>query len=301
MISNQFSELSVDQTPDNRNRGYAEVMRDQLYHEEKGRVERELADKAKAGELHVVGGQPEKKKGRWDSGKQEAPESENLGAASATPSQGSAPRKRLGFSALSADAATPRVARWDETPAHSTGAADATPSIDKWSSTPAAQTPRRNRWDETPKEGGLNDGSMTPGWGMETPARGSDDVKIEDTPSASKRRSRWDLTPSQTPNVAAATPLHSGGQTPSFTPSHPSQTPIGAMTPGGATPIGTAAMGMKTPAPHMIPMTPEQMQIYRWEKEIDDRNRPLTDEELESLFPPGYKVLVPPMNYIPLR
>ncbi|CAP37996.2 Protein CBG21228 [Caenorhabditis briggsae] len=298
-ISPDRADAFVDQTPDNRNRGYAEVMRDQRYHEEKGRVERELADRAKAGELHVTR-EPEKKKGRWDA--TEAPESsENLGAASATPSQGSAPRKRLGFASLSAEAATPRAARWDETPAHSTGAADATPSIDKWSSTPAAQTPRRNRWDETPKAD-LNDGSMTPGWGMETPARGaSDDVKIEDTPSASKRRSRWDLTPSQTPNVAAATPLHAGAQTPSFTPSHPSQTPIGAMTPGGATPIGTAAMGMKTPAPHMIPMTPEQMQIYRWEKEIDDRNRPLTDEELESLFPPGYKVLVPPMNYIPLR
>uniref|UniRef100_A0A1I7TWQ9 SF3b1 domain-containing protein n=1 Tax=Caenorhabditis tropicalis TaxID=1561998 RepID=A0A1I7TWQ9_9PELO len=299
-ISPDRTDAFIDQTPDNRSRDYGQVMREQMLHAEKDRVEREISDLAKSGELRVTG-QPEKKKGRWDA--QEAPDSssENLGAASATPSQGSAPRKRLGFASLSAEAATPRVARWDETPGHPTGAVDATPSADKWSTTPAAQTPRRNRWDETPKDGGLNDGSMTPGWGMETPARGSDDVKVEDTPSASKRRSRWDLTPSQTPNVAAATPLHAGSQTPSFTPSHPSQTPIGAMTPGGATPIGTAAMGMKTPAPHMIPMTPEQMQIYRWEKEIDDRNRPLTDEELESLFPPGYKVLVPPMNYIPLR
>ncbi|CAO4371687.1 unnamed protein product [Caenorhabditis nigoni] len=228
-VSPDRADVFVDQTPDNRNRGYAEVMSDQRYHEEKGRVERELADRGKAGELHVTR-EPEKKKGRWDA--TEAPESfENLGAASATPSQGSAPRKRLGFASLSAEAATPRAARWDETPAHSTGAADATPSVDKWSSTPAAQTPRRNRWDETPKAD-LNDGSMTPGWGMETPARGGD-VKIEDTSSASKRLSRWDLT---TPNVAAATPLHAGAQTPSFTPSHPSQTPIGAMTPGGATP-----------------------------------------------------------------
>ncbi|CAI5446674.1 unnamed protein product [Caenorhabditis angaria] len=299
-ISPDRVDAFVDQTPDHRSRGYAEVMKDQMFQEEKGRVERELADRAKSGDLHIshLPREPEKKKGRWDETPQNA---ENLGAGSATP-QGSAPRKRLGFSSISADAATPHVARWDETPAHSMGAADATPSVDKWSSTPAAQTPRRNRWDETPKEN-LGDGSMTPGWGMETPARGgpNDDIKIEDTPSASKRRSRWDLTPSATPAAGSATPLQAGGATPSFTPSHPSQTPIGAMTPGGATPIGTAAMGMKTPAAHQIPMTPEQMQIYRWEKEIDDRNRPLSDEELDALFPPGYKVLVPPMNYIPMR
>lgn len=41
-------------------------------------------------------------------------------------------------------------------------------------------------------------------------------------------------------------------------------------------------------------MTPEQLQAYRWEREIDERNRPLTDDELETLFPPGYKILQPP-------
>jgi Splicing factor 3B subunit 1. len=41
-------------------------------------------------------------------------------------------------------------------------------------------------------------------------------------------------------------------------------------------------------------MTPEQIQAYRWEREIDERNRPLTDDELEAMFPPGYKVLQPP-------
>ena len=29
------------------------------------------------------------------------------------------------------------------------------------------------------------------------------------------------------------------------------------------------AMNMATPLPSQIPMTPEQMQAYRWEKEID--------------------------------
>lgn len=52
---------------------------------------------------------------------------------------------------------------------------------------------------------------------------------------------------------------------------------------------------MATPTPgHIAAMTPEQLQAYRWEKEIDERNRPYTDEELDAMFPPGYKVLPPP-------
>ena len=78
-----------------------------------------------------------------------------------------------------------------------------------------------------------------------------------------------------------------GGMTPSMTP--------GMLTPGGTTPTGAKAMGMATPTPgHLAAMTPEQMQAHRWEREIDERNRPLSDEELEAMFPPGYKVLQPP-------
>jgi splicing factor 3B subunit 1 len=43
------------------------------------------------------------------------------------------------------------------------------------------------------------------------------------------------------------------------------------------------------------------MQSWRWEREMDERNRPLADEELDSMFPPGYKVLAPPAGYVPLR
>ena len=40
----------------------------------------------------------------------------------------------------------------------------------------------------------------------------------------------------------------------------------------------------------------------RWEREIDERNRPLTDEELDALFPSeGYRILPPPANYAPVR
>jgi len=48
----------------------------------------------------------------------------------------------------------------------------------------------------------------------------------------------------------------------------------------------------------MLQMTPEQLQAYRWEKEIDERNRPLSDEELDQMFPPGYKVLPAPAGKI---
>merc|ERR1719183_3121759 len=87
----------------------------------------------------------------------------------------------------------------------------------------------------------------------------------------------------------------------------PGATPRGAatpsmMTPGGSTPMGQKAMAMATPsAAQLAQMTPEQMQAFRWEREIDERNRPLGDEELDAMFPPGYKVLQPPSNYIPIR
>lgn len=173
---------------------------------------------------------------------------------------------------------------WEPTPIHSSQ----TPL------TPGHETPghkssvRRNRWDETPKtERGETPGHAS-GW-AETPRadRGGDLIQDTPTPSASKRRSRWD----ETPAAGSATPA-----TPSLA---PAMTPV---TPSGATPIGTKAMAMATPTPgHLIPMTPEQMQAYRWEREIDERNRPMSDDELDSLFPPGYKVLPPPSGYMPIR
>lgn len=102
----------------------------------------------------------------------------------------------------------------------------------------------------------------------------------------------------QTPSAAAMTPGAMTPQTPHGTPGH--ATPM--LTPGGSTPVGVKAMAMATPTPgHLASMTPEQLQAYRWEREIDERNRPYTDEELDAMFPPGYKVLPPPAGYIPIR
>ena len=93
--------------------------------------------------------------------------------------------------------------------------------------------------------------------------------------------------------------LTPGGGTPGMTPG--GGTP-GGITPGGTTPMGPKAMGMATPSPgHMLNMTPEQIHAFRWEREIDERNRPMTDEELDAIFPKGYEILAPPQSYVPIR
>ena len=49
------------------------------------------------------------------------------------------------------------------------------------------------------------------------------------------------------------------------------------------------------------PVTPEMAQRMRWEREMNERNRYLTDEELDSLFPStGYRILEPPAGYAPI-
>lgn len=187
------------------------------------------------------------------------------------------------------EAATPAIpGRWDQTPSH---VPDGSKTPAQWEPTPVhvssqsgAITPstdtinkssRRNRWDETPKTERADSGYSS--W-AETPkiAHLTDD--ITETPGSSKRRSRWDETPAL---MTPSTPL---------------------MTPSGSTPVGSKAMAMATPTPsQIIGMTPEQIQAFRWEREIDERNRMFTDEELDALLPPGYKILPPPAGYQPIR
>ena len=71
----------------------------------------------------------------------------------------------------------------------------------------------------------------------------------------------------------------------------------------GATPVGGA--GLMTPTPNAVAageITPEQYMAAKWEREMDDRNRPMSDEELDALLPSeGYKILQPPSTYVPIR
>ncbi|ESP03174.1 hypothetical protein LOTGIDRAFT_199416 [Lottia gigantea] len=275
-------------------RTYADVMTELQIDKEQAGLRKQMTEKAKTGDLQpIANGNKESqkkvpaKRRRWDqsAGGDETP----------------AKKKSSTWDAAEAGG-TPSNSRWDETPGRSKGSETpgATPgaSTRMWDSTPGHATPgaatpgrdtpgnqptpsaRRNRWDETPKteRGTPGHGS---GW-AETPKtdRGGDLIEDTPTPGASKRRSRWDETP------GANTP---GGMTPS-------------MTPGGMTPTMTPAMAMATPTPgHLMSMTPEQMQAYSWQREIDERNRPLPDDELDAMLPPGYKVIQPPAGYIPIR
>jgi len=49
-------------------------------------------------------------------------------------------------------------------------------------------------------------------------------------------------------------------------------------------------------------LSAEQWQTQRWEREVELRNRALSDEELDSMMPvEGYKVLEQPPGYAPIR
>lgn len=139
----------------------------------------------------------------------------------------------------------------------------------------AAETRKRRRWDDTTAEGAASGGSWdsTPQqvgakasrWDSTPAPAGSADGASMSTPSG--KRSRWDVTP------AAGSSM---------------------MTPG-ATPVGN--LGMATPSQ----MTPDQIMLARLQQDVDERNRPLTDEELDELMPKeGYEILTPPANYKPI-
>jgi len=60
---------------------------------------------------------------------------------------------------------------------------------------------------------------------------------------------------------------------------------------------------MATPTPSQLaPQTPEQIVQQRLQAEIDYRNRPLSDEELDEMLPSeGYRIVPPPSGYMPIR
>ncbi|XP_077304831.1 splicing factor 3B subunit 1 isoform X1 [Lithobates pipiens] len=289
-------------TPDPKTnaRTYTDVMKEKQLRKEQYEIHQQIAEKAKSGDLKVVNGssasaasQPSsKRKRRWDQTADQTP--------------GSTPKKSSSWDQAEVTPGhTPSSIRWDETPGRAKGneTPGATPGSKIWDPTPShtpagAATPgrgdtpghatpghggatssaRKNRWDETPKTERDTPGHGS-GW-AETPRtdRGGESIGETPTPGASKRKSRWDETPAS----------QMGSSTPVLTP--------------GKTPIGTPAMNMATPTPgHIMSMTPEQLQAWRWEREIDERNRPLSDDELDAMFPEGYKVLPPPAGYVPIR
>ena len=61
-----------------------------------------------------------------------------------------------------------------------------------------------------------------------------------------------------------------------------------------------------TPGPNQYGLaanlTPNKLQMLRWERELDERNRPYTDAELDQLlYQKGYEIVKPPEDYQPIR
>uniref|UniRef100_A0A182IUQ0 Splicing factor 3B subunit 1 n=1 Tax=Anopheles atroparvus TaxID=41427 RepID=A0A182IUQ0_ANOAO len=298
-------------TPDVGSRSYTEIMREQMVKGEEAELRKKIQEKAKDGTLKISTNgsmkqqqsqlqlpMPEpKKRGRWDQAVEEhfIPPKK--------PSVPATPTKHRPTTAGTKHRVTKGAKRPVQHRTYASGTLHrhmraVRPRL-LAEKPPAEKSTRRNRWDETPKTE-----RETPGhsW-AETPRAdrvSGEGVLLEGTTPASKRRSRWDETPSNatpsamTPSIAMTPTPHGAAGTPGHA------TPL--LTPGGTTPIGHKAMAMATPTPgHLAAMTPEQLQAYRWEKEIDERNRPFTDEELDVMFPPGYKILPPPAGYIPIR
>ncbi|EGG19001.1 HEAT repeat-containing protein [Cavenderia fasciculata] len=142
------------------------------------------------------------------------------------------------------------------------------------------KTTTTSEWDETPSTKTTAAVAATPRrnrWD-ETPQKLATST-IEQTP---KRRSRWDETPVTISGGmgGSATPqIMSGGigATPRFDVS--------------STPNVLMHAGMMTPDVHQL----------RAEKELDERNKPWTDEDLNAALPSeGYEILMPPSNYQPI-
>ncbi|KAJ8451268.1 hypothetical protein Cgig2_014040 [Carnegiea gigantea] len=273
-----------DKTPDVNVRTYADVMREEALKREKEDTLRAIAKKKKdeeeqkkqteeeKGGLGATVAQPQpaqKRRNRWDQSEDQQ-------------GDGGAVKKAKSSSDWDLPDSTPGIGRWDATPTPGR-LGDATPSV------------RRNRWDETPTPGRLNDSDATPAGGGATPGATPAGMTWDATPKLSgmatptpkRQRSRWDETPA---TMGSATPMAGA-------------TPAAAMTPG-VTPVG--GIDLATPTPGQInlrgPLTPEQYNLLRWEKDIEERNRPLTDEELDAMFPSeGYKILEPPASYVPIR
>ncbi|KAF1806012.1 armadillo-type protein [Mucor lusitanicus] len=140
-------------------------------------------------------------------------------------------------------------------------------------------------------------------WDVATPVSSN----VDATPVGTAKRSRWDATPVRS-NDPDATPVRSSEWDVDATPrgttkrSRWDATPVaGVSDVTMATPVG--GMGMMTPTPGQVSqMTAEATNALRWERELDSRNRPLSDEELDAMFPTtGYKVLDPPAGYEPIR
>eukprot|EP00172_Hildenbrandia_rubra_P002139 Plantae.Rhodophyta-Hildenbrandia_rubra.ctg2816.p1 GENE.Plantae.Rhodophyta-Hildenbrandia_rubra.ctg2816~~Plantae.Rhodophyta-Hildenbrandia_rubra.ctg2816.p1 ORF type:complete len:1235 (+),score=221.06 Plantae.Rhodophyta-Hildenbrandia_rubra.ctg2816:2904-6608(+) len=130
----------------------------------------------------------------------------------------------------------------------------------------------KSRWDQTPLVGTKRKWDIpgTPVTGTPVIGASSWDATPVITTKPAAKRSRWD----ETPDVRAVS-------------------------------LGNAlATPLTSAIPSAIPgsMTPELYHALRMQADIDERNRPMSDSELDEVLPSeGYKILEVPSGYVPLR
>jgi len=269
-------------------RSYKDIMADQALMNEEAEIRKKISKKIEEGSLEI---------NRNINDQQSS-------SSSTTPTTTAARKRRWDDSSVGSETplvssewnnieATPKVrgASVEETPTIGQGkgssSSSSSSSSSRWDAPTAVSSSKsKSRWDETPVTQYDSNGEPLKG-GTGGAAGGGG---IGATPGdGGKKRSRWDETP-----VANNGDVGGGmGMGPGATP--------------GATPLGTSVLSMMTPVASYGGVTggkidPEMAQQMRWEAEIDERNRPLSDEELDALFPStGYKILDPPPNYMPIR
>lgn len=164
---------------------------------------------------------------------------------------------------------------------------------DSDSTTEPAPKTRKRRWDVTEATAGAISSSasnMPDAKRAKTSEWSEANLAGNETPQ--RRKSRWDQTPANAGGSGLMTPSRKTqwGETP-------------LVNAGGQTPLGNH--GMATPSMEQMhggggSLTPDQLFQARWEREIDERNRPLTDEDLDALLPSeGYEIVAAPKNYRP--
>lgn len=300
MISPERVDPFADQTPVASHRSYKDVMMEAKLARDEANIKKNIEAKKKAeaeANKKADAASTAKKPKRWDNATPSRWDNATPGRANATPSRtpvraGMTPSRATPARGDDWDDATP--ARHQDEPMTPSGTE--TPAS-RWDATPGRS------WDATPGRGD----DVTPGRSLTTPGRKSSrwDATPSATPAVEGTPSRWDVTPAAADATPGSTP---GGRKRSRWDETPDvRDTSGGMTPGfGVTPAGAAGMDMQTPTPSQImaQMTPEQQTAYRLQQEIDYRNRPLTDEELDEMLPgedEGYEILMPPEDYKPIR
>lgn len=245
-------------------RSYKEIMQSQRLESERNEVMRKIQQKQK-----------EEAELKQQQQQQQKDTTTDAVADDATPRR----RKRMRWDVpgSASESKTDSESEWDtasEVSTASTSAAATPARGSRWDATPVSSTSgRTNRWDATPVGGGAAATPSKSKWDA-TPAAASGGGLFDGSATPVGKRSRWDETPMA--GGAEKTPMRSSDM----------------MTPGGSIAAGVLSGNL----------TPEMAQRLRLEQEIEERNRPLSDDELDAMFPAtGYKILDPPASYVPIR